>query len=150
MKGRLSGIRWMGGTMVSVRLFPLLFAGLACQAGVAAPLYKWVDRAGEVTYSSAPPPAGAKAEKLTLAPPPTAAEVRQAEDRVKRIETLANELADQRLQKEADEARLAAAPPAPVVVEKPVYVPQPSLYAPVLVEPLRRPHTETHRRHRPR
>src|SRR5574340_785780 len=97
-------------TMVSAHLLPLLLAGLAWQPAHAAQLYKWVDSAGQVTYSSHPPPAGIRAEKVEAPPQPTAQEVRQTEERVKRIEEQAGKLEDQRRQKEAEEAEAARLP----------------------------------------
>ncbi len=129
--------------MVSAYAFPLLLVGLAWQTGYAAPLYKWVDSAGQVTYSSVPPPPGTPAEKVQLPPRPTAEEILQAEERAKKIEEQASELEAQRLKQEAQEAeqaRLRAMrPPAPVVIEKPVYLPQPIYYPPVM-KPSRRHH----------
>jgi hypothetical protein len=127
--------------MVSAYAFSLLLAGLAWQAAYAAPLYKWVDSAGHVTYSSLPPPAGTPAEKVPLPSQPTAEEIRQSEERAKKIEEQARELEEQRLKQEAqeaEEARLRAMrPPAPVVIEKPVYLPQPIYYPPVMKPPRR-------------
>ncbi|HSJ81357.1 MAG TPA: DUF4124 domain-containing protein [Thiobacillus sp.] len=127
--------------MVSAYAFPLLLAGLAWQTGFAAPLYKWVDSAGHVTYSSFPPPAGIPAQKLPLPPRPSAEEILQAEARAKRIEEQASALEAQRLKREAqaaEEARLRAMrPPTPVVIEKPVYVPQPIYFPPVMKPPRR-------------
>lgn len=136
--------------MISPYAFPLLLAGLLWQPAHAAPLYKWVDSAGQVTYSSHPPPDGAKAEKVTVPPQPTAEEVRQTAERVKRIEEQASELEDQRRQqeaREAEEARLHAlqSPPAPVVIEQPVYLPQPLYYPPVMKPPRRHHDRPPHR-----
>ncbi len=133
--------------MLSAYVLPLLLAGLAWQPADASPLYKWVDRTGQVTYSSRPPPAGIQAEKVQAPPQPTAEEVRQTEERAKKIEEKANELEAQRRQQEAqaaEEARLRAieSPPAPVVIEKPVYVPQPTYYPPPM-KPPRRHHENT-------
>ena len=141
--------------MISTCVLPLLLAVLAWQTAQATPIYKWVDSAGHVTYSSTPPPAGAKAQKLQVPPQPTAEEIRDAEARAKRMQEQASELEARRREqeaREAEEARLRAmqSPPAPVVIEKPVYVPQPVYYPPVRV-PLRRRHPDDDpRRHRPR
>ena len=120
--------------MISPRVFPLLLAALACPPALADAVYKSVDSAGNVTYSSTPP-AGAKAEKLDVPPPPTAAETQQAEERMKKTEEMSSEMEAQRREKEAaqaakeaEEARLRAAQ-QPVVIETPVYVP-PDYYPP--------------------
>ena len=135
--------------MISPYAVPLLLAGLAWPSAYAAPLYKWADSAGHVTYSSFPPPAGAKALKVEVPPQPTAEEIRQAEERAKRTQKQASEMEDRRRKQEekaAEEARLRAlqTPPAPVVIEKPDYVPQPIYYPPVRARP--RPHHDKHPR----
>jgi hypothetical protein len=146
----------IGATMISSPAFFLLLAGLAWQPAYADPLYKWVDSSGQVIYSSLPPPAGTRVEKVQEAPQPSAEEIRQTEERTKRIEEQASEMEAQRLEqeaKEAEEARLRAlqSPPEPIVIEKPVYMPQPFYYPPVMKSPrarhddkppLRRPRKE--------
>ena len=139
--------------MISRHALPLLLAGLIWQPACAAPLYKWRDSAGHVTYSSLPPPAGIKAEQLKTSPHPSAEDIRQAEELAKRTEQQASELADARRKQEAEEAeeakrRALERPPAPVVIETPVYVPQPVYYPPVRVRP--RHHHEPSPRDRPR
>ncbi len=131
-------------------LLSLLLAGFACHAAQAAPLYKWRDPAGHVTYSSLPPPAGIRAERMAGAPPPDAEALHQAEARARKAQALATEMEAARRQQEAEDARRRAMqpPPAPLVIEQPVYVPQPVYYPPV-----RRPprHHHDHRSHeRPR
>ena len=130
--------------MIPPRAFALLLAGLAWQAAHAQQLYKWVDSEGRVTYSSTPPPAGARAETVAKPLQPSPEEIRQSEERVQREEAQARELKQQRLEqeaaereREAEEARLRAlqSPPPPVVIEKPVYVPQPMTYPPVMAPP---------------
>lgn len=138
--------------MISLHIFPLLFAGLAWQPACADLLYKWVDSAGHVTYSSLPPPAGTQAEKVQGPPQPSAEAIRQAEEQVKRTQELAREMEDQRRKQEAEEAeearlRAMQSPPAPVVIEQPVYMPY---YYPSYVAPLPRPHPDKPPRRRPR
>jgi hypothetical protein len=120
-----------GELMMSPRIFPLLFAVLACPSAMADALYKSVDSAGNVTYSSTPPKGG-KVEKLEVAPPPTEADVQAAEERLKKNAAQANELEAQRREKEAaeaereaEEARLREAqkPVEPVVIETPAPLP---------------------------
>ncbi len=141
--------------MISFRAFFLLLAGLAWQPVHAEPLYKWTDSAGNVNYSSSPPPAGVEAERVQPVPQPSAAEIRQAEESAERAQALARELEDERLRQEAEaaeEARLRAmeSPPHPIVIEKPVYVPQPVYYPPVRKPPPKRPRRDDEpRRHPP-
>ena len=141
--------------MLSAYVLPLLLAGLAWQPVHAEPLYKWTDSAGNVNYSSSPPPAGVEAERVQPVPQPSAEEIRQAEESVERAQALARELEDERLRQEAEaaeEARLRAleSPPPPIVIEKPVYVPQPVYYPPVGKPPPKRPrHDDEPRRHPP-
>ena len=131
--------------MISPYAFSLLLAGLTWQPAYAEPLYKWVDSTGQVTYSSTPPPAGVKAEKMKVLQPPSDEDIKQAEERVKRTEEQASELENKRLDqeaKEAEEARLREAqqPQQPIVIERPVYVPQPIYYPPAHRPRPRPPH----------
>lgn len=124
----------------------LLLAAVVWHAAHAAPIYKWVDSTGHVTYSSVPPPAGARALKVDVPPQPSAEEARQAGERAKRAQEQAGDLEARRRkqeEKEAEEARLRAmqSPPPPVVIETPVYVPQPIYYPPV-IRPPRKPHPD--------
>jgi Domain of unknown function (DUF4124) len=136
--------------MTSSTLLSLLLAGFAWHAAHAATLYKWRDTAGHVTYSSRPPPAGIRAERMTGAPPPDAEALRQAEARAKKAQALATEMEAARRQQEAEDARRRAMlpPPAPLVIEKPVYVPQPVYYPPVRRPP--RHHRDKPSHERPR
>lgn len=132
--------------MISHAACALLLAGVVWHAAHAAPIYKWVDSAGHVTYSSAPPPAGTRALKVDAPPQPGAEEARQAGERARRAQEQAGDLEARRRkqeEKEAEEARLRAlqAPPAPVVIETPVSVPQPIYYPPVM-RPPRKPHPD--------
>lgn len=130
--------------MTSRWTFPLLFAALGWQPAAAVPIYKWVDDAGRVTYSSLPPPASVRAEKVEPAPQPAVENVREAEERTERARALARELEAERLRQEAEAAEAARLralqfPPPPIVIEKPVYVPQPVYYPPVRKHPPKRP-----------
>lgn len=124
--------------MMSPRVFSLLFAALACSSAMADALYKSVDSAGNVTYSSTPPKGG-KVEKLEVAPPPTEAEIRETEERLKKYEAQASELEAQRLLKEAEEAAREAEearlreeqkPEPRTETEMPEAAPQPDYYPP--------------------
>jgi hypothetical protein len=124
-----------GEPMMSPPVFSLLLAVLASPSAVADELYKSVDSAGNVTYSSTPP-RGVKAEKVELAPPPAETEIQAAEERLKKNAAQANELETQRREKEAAEAEREAEAARlreaqqPIVIEQPVYVPQPVYYPP--------------------
>ena len=148
--GRPKHSRVIGTTMISPYALLLLLAGLAWQPSHAAPLYKWADRSGRVTYSSLPPPAGIQAETIQVQPLPSAEDVRQAKQREQKAAELASEMEARRRKQEAEEARRRAMqpPPAPVVIEQPVYVPQPIYYPPVRVAP--RHHSDKPRHDRPR
>jgi hypothetical protein len=137
--------------MIPPRIFLLLLAGLAWQPGHAEPLYKWTDGAGNVNYSSSPPPAGTPAERVQPVPQPSAEEIREAEESADRTQALAREFEAERLRQEAaekEEARLRALeePPPPIVIEKPVYVPQPVYYPPAGKPPPKRPRPDDRRR----
>ena len=81
----------------------LLLAALASTSASADALYKSVDSAGNVSYSSTPPKAG-KVEKLEVAPPPSEAEVRATEERLRKNAAQAQELQAQRQDRQAAEA----------------------------------------------
>jgi hypothetical protein len=121
--------------------FPILLALLFWQPADADTIYKSVDSAGQVTYSSTPPPATAQIEKLEEAARPTDEDIRQAKDRAKREEEQVRELEAKRLEQEAaqaaKEARLREMQPSPppVVIEKPVYIPQTIYYPPAIQRP---------------
>ena len=122
-----------GAAMIPACAFSLLLAGLALHPAHADTIYKWVDRTGQVTYSSTPPPAGAKAEKLDAAPQPSEEDIRQAEERLKRAQEHASDMENKRLEQEAREAESArlreSQKPQPVIViEQPPNVPLPYYY----------------------
>jgi hypothetical protein len=124
--------------MKPAQIISLLLAALASAPSVADELYKSVDSAGNVTYSSTPPQDG-KAEKLEVAPPPSEAEVQATEARLKKHAAQADEMESARREREAIQAereaeaarqRAAQQPVQPVIIETPVYVPQPVYYPP--------------------
>ena len=122
--------------MNPIHVLPWLLAILPLQAAHADPIYKSVDSAGNVTYSSTPP-AGVKAEKVEVPPPPTEEETRQAMERVKQAEEHASELESSRLEQQAREQARAAEEARqreaqkPIVIQQPVYQPQPYYYPPM-------------------
>lgn len=127
--------------MKAIHVLPGLLAMLLLQAAHADPIYKSVDSAGNVTYSSMPPE-GAKAEQVDLPPPPSENEVRRAEQQMKQDEQQASDMEKIRLEQQAreqaradEEARQQQQAQPPVVIQQPVYVPQQGYYPPVLVRP---------------
>jgi Domain of unknown function (DUF4124) len=126
--------------MKPIHVLPWLLAALLLQTAHADPIYKSVDSAGNVTYSSTPPK-GVKAERVDVPPPPTEEETRKAMERVKQADERASELESSRLEQEAkeraradEEARQREAQ-KPVVIHQPVYVPQPVYYPPLQRRP---------------
>lgn len=129
----------------------LLLAVAGPQSALATSIFKWVDDTGQVIYSSTPPPRGVQAESIEPAPQPTADAVREAEERTERAQALARELETERLIHEAEEAEAAEAarlralesePPMPMIIETPVYVPQPVYYPPGRQRSSRRHHKD--------
>ena len=118
---------------MSPRILVLLFAALASAPALADSLYKSIDSAGNVTYSSTPPKGG-KVEKVDVPPPPTEAEVQAAEERLKSYGAQANELESQRREKEAAQAAQQAEAARqreaqqPIVINVPADGPQPIYY----------------------
>jgi hypothetical protein len=135
--------------MISPCVLTLLFATLASVPAAAGPLYKWTDSAGRVTYASSPP-AGVSAVLLAVPPPPSEDEVREAKARLERVRAQLARLEDARRAREEEEARLRALqqPAPPIIVERPVYVPQPAIYIPVLAPAVHRDHEPRPRRPR--
>jgi Skp family chaperone for outer membrane proteins len=82
-----------------------LIALLLCVAlpTQAAKVYKWVDSQGVTHYTDTPPPAR-PAEELKLAPPPSQAEVQEAQRRLQQVEEEAQHQLD-RMDKEASAKR---------------------------------------------
>jgi len=126
----------IGVMMNHLHVWPLLLATLLLQTAHADPIYKSVDSAGNVTYSSTPP-AGVKAEKVDVPPPPTEEDTRQATERVKQAEERASEMESNRLEQQAREQARAAEEARqreaqkPIVIQQPVYQPQPYYYPPM-------------------
>jgi hypothetical protein len=130
----------IGAMMKPIRVLPLLLATLLLPTAYADQVYKSVDSAGNVTYSSTPPE-GVKAERVDVPPPPTEEETRQAKERVKQAEEKAGEMENIRLEQQAREEARAAEEARqrevqqPVVIQQPVYVPQQGYYPPVQGRP---------------
>ncbi|WP_295442190.1 DUF4124 domain-containing protein [uncultured Thiodictyon sp.] len=90
------------GTRTRTLAFALACAWLAatpCQA--KGELYRWVDESGTTVYSQRPPPGTTPAKPIKLDPPPPAAQVEQADERLR---GQAERDADQRAQQARDAA----------------------------------------------
>ena len=59
---------------------------------IAQSLYKSVNEHGEVTFSDSPPPNAVEVQEIQVQPGPSEARQRESAARVKRIESLANDL----------------------------------------------------------
>ncbi len=70
--------------MFRIALIIAFLAGLAAEAGQ---VYKWVDEDGNVHYSDQAPPEGQEAEELILDSTPSAADVRDAQERLDTLKT---------------------------------------------------------------
>ena len=66
----------------------LLLCSLTGTAWGAPQVYKYIGPDGRVTYSSTPPPEGTatRVEPVKIAPPPTEAQLREAQARLQRLE----------------------------------------------------------------
>lgn len=80
-----------------IMLLTLLAPSLALSAGT---IYKSVDKQGNVTYSSKPPAAGVRTERLAVPPPPTEEDVRRAEEQAQKLKEQAARLEQERKARE--------------------------------------------------
>ncbi len=72
----------------------LLFCSLSGIAWGAPPIvYKYIGPDGRITYSATPPAEGTatRVESVKIAPPPTAAQLREAQERLQRLENSTQE-----------------------------------------------------------
>ena len=91
----------MRGPYLNLCLIPLLLgAALPAQA---AKVYKWVDSQGATHYTDTAPPAR-PAQELKLAPPPSQAEIQEAQRRLQQVEEEAQHQIE-RMDKEASAKR---------------------------------------------
>lgn len=77
-----------------------LLVVLSATPVAAETVYKSVDDAGHVTYSSTPPSNSVEVEAVPLAPAPSQANVEAAEKNLKQTEKMADELEKQRLEQQ--------------------------------------------------
>ena len=70
----------------------ILAVCLFSNGAVAEKIYRSVDEKGEVTFSDEPPPTAVDIEQVEVQPAPTESEHRESVERVKRMESQANEM----------------------------------------------------------
>jgi len=132
-------------TLPSFRVLgALLMISVVSGTTVAEKIYKSIDKEGNVTYSTTPPPDAVGSEEIARPVAPTEEQVREAEERSRQTYELAGELERDRVQREkeqaqreADERARNAVPAAPVYV--PVPVPYPYYEHPLVQYPPARP-----------
>ena len=125
-------------------LAALLLFSITNGIASAEKIYKSIDKEGNVTYSTTPPPDAVGSEEIERPAGPTDEQVREAEERSRQTTELAGELERDRVQREkeqaqreADERARNAVPVAPVYV--PVPVPYPYYDHPLVQYPPARP-----------
>ena len=91
----------MRGPYLNLCLIALLLG--AALPSHAAKVYKWVDSQGATHYTDTPPPAR-PAQELKLAPPPSQAEIQEAQRRLQQVEEEAQHQLD-RMDKQASAKR---------------------------------------------
>lgn len=69
-----------------IKIIQTLTIFLLANLAIAAPIYKSVDRHGNVSYSEKPPASAAKVETVTPPPPPSEQEVARAKQRFRDLE----------------------------------------------------------------
>ena len=87
--------------MFRIALIIAFSAGLAAEAGQ---VYKWVDEDGNVHYSDQAPSKGHEAEELILDSTPSAADVRDAQERTARLKTKQQTSQNQRFEEGQSES----------------------------------------------
>ena len=103
------------GRLAPACLLLALTAGLAANPSFAETVYKSVDPQGEVSYSDQPSPSSVAVESIPRSNPPDAA---GKNDEIERIQSLADELENERKAREA-EARTPPQAEATAVAEPP-------------------------------
>lgn len=97
----------------------LMFVMLAGTT-TAETIYRSVDANGNVTYSNKPPENAVNVDKVSIQPGPSDAEQREAQERLQRQETTANEMSEERKRHLQEQKAATPAAPAPVEPEEPV------------------------------
>ena len=77
---------------LSNKIVFILAVCLFSTGAVAEKIYRSVDEKGEVTFSDEPPPTAVDIEQVEVQPAPTESEHRESVERVKRMESQANEM----------------------------------------------------------
>jgi hypothetical protein len=96
---------------------------LVAATAAAEPIYKSADRDGRVSYSSFPPDDAQTISLLSLEPPPSEEQVRQAQAQHEVFEEYNAERAKERKERAEEAQRQRAAAGALVVIERPYAVP---------------------------
>ncbi len=92
------------GRGVKMFRIALIIAFSAWLAADAIQVYKWVDEDGNVYYSDQAPPEGQEAEELILDSTPSAADVRDAQERTARLKTKQQTSQNQRSEERQSES----------------------------------------------
>ena len=85
---KLPAVFYMPPGISILMIAALLFA----TTSVAEPIYKSTNAQGQVIFSDEPPPNAVNVEQIEVQPAPTDAEHRESMERVKRMESQANEM----------------------------------------------------------
>jgi len=95
---------------------------LAILAGTAAAeqIYRSVDAQGNVTFSNQPPANSVSVDKVSVQPGPSDAAQREAQERMQRQESTANELGEASASRARQRSQATPAVPEPVEQEEPV------------------------------
>lgn len=76
----------------STRTAVILVSCCLTQIAIAEPIYRSVDKEGEVTFSDKPPSTAVDVKQVEVKPAPTEAEHKESMERAQRIENQANEM----------------------------------------------------------
>jgi hypothetical protein len=94
----------------------VMLAGTA----TAENIYRSVDTDGNVTFSNQPPANAVNIDKVSVQPGPSDAVQREAQERLQRQETTANEMSEARERRLQEQLAATPAAPAPVEREEPI------------------------------
>lgn len=127
---------------------PVIVIALFASSVIAQPLYKSVNAQGEVTFSDSPPPNAVELEEIQVQPGPSEAQLQESAERVKRIESQANDLGaanaertQQRQQAQQGQQQAKENEVQPVTDYNNGYsYPNRPLYPPVIKPPMRPEH----------
>jgi len=103
----------------------LMLSALISGHAEAGPIFKSVDRDGKVTYAAQPLPDAISAEPLVPDAPPSAEQVREAEEQAEAIASLNARRDRERKEAAKEAAELRAAVSQTIIVERPYLLPVP-------------------------